>query len=359
MDPLPRHEAPPWWAQDQHPNIGPAEEGAEPLAAWLERAGGLPLFQGLALATQLLSALEFLHRHGEAHGDVHERNLRVTRSGRLVLSASDALPPSAQRDLRAAAAVAQRLLGSSATERPPELDAVLRRALSDEPHARFGSAEELSAALQQALGQPRWQRFSTAVGAPAQRGTGRRREHRPGLRRMGLVLAGVCAALAVWTFGWRGTVEPARLAAAPAAEPIALAPSRSLEPVRPDIAVGPAAPVEPLALLAPAAEQEANEPVPWVAPLRAAPLETMPVRHLPPPPPARAAQPRRVAASLPRPTPSPLQVCGDNLPLVRQMCLAWRCSTDEFRRHSVCVRLLAEQRLRDLDFAQRETRTGY
>jgi serine/threonine-protein kinase len=48
--------------------------------------GGLPASELHALARSLLSALDFIHRHGVVHGDITPRNIQLRRPGEAVLA---------------------------------------------------------------------------------------------------------------------------------------------------------------------------------------------------------------------------------------------------------------------------------
>jgi len=182
---------------------------AEPLAHYLARTGRLPALQGLALAVQLLSALESFHRSGLAHGGITPDHLFVSRGGRLVVpdpggqeqapsrrSVPHAAPGQEggpwidhRADLFAAAVVSYELLTGAAPfevsrgdqdwvsdhqtppsvrlfreELPLELDAVFQRALARQPDHRYRTAVELSAALQAAMPAPYWTRSPRAAG---------------------------------------------------------------------------------------------------------------------------------------------------------------------------------------------------
>ncbi|MEJ7930763.1 serine/threonine-protein kinase, partial [Ramlibacter sp. AN1015] len=157
----------------------------ETTAAYLARVGRLPPLHGLALAVQLLSALEFAHAHGLVHAAIHPEHLLVSRTGQLKLTgfgwsalAAGALRPGpfddprylapeqaagqpcdSRCDLYAAAVVAFELItgvhpfesdafgrGEPAQRQEPRtvrtvrrglptaLDAVFRRALAPDPH---------------------------------------------------------------------------------------------------------------------------------------------------------------------------------------------------------------------------------
>lgn len=199
-----------------HPNIATAGDRGEceTLRQYLARVGRLPAFQGLALVTQLLSALAFAHRQGRVHGAIHPQRLLVSRSGQLKVAfdaqgaaaalatqpgASDASPysapeqrlgqpPDPRADLYAAAVVAYEVLtgalplpaaDEAATgqherdamprairtlrpELPVTLDAVFQRALAPSPGARYSKAADLLDAFHVAFDPPMWERRPVA-----------------------------------------------------------------------------------------------------------------------------------------------------------------------------------------------------
>ncbi len=187
----------------QHPNLVAVHDGGwqdgmayvalalvdgEPLADVLARVGRLPVLQGLALAMQLLSAVEHAHARGVVHGALSGRHLLVARNGRLKVtgfgwaSAAPGAPAATVHgttaDLRAAAALAHLLLTGAAPggeglrpvrtlrpELPPELDAVFARALDAAHPCSYASAGLLASALRDAVRGPVWVR-----GAVPQRG---------------------------------------------------------------------------------------------------------------------------------------------------------------------------------------------
>lgn len=155
----------------------------ESLALYLARAGRLPVLQGLALAVQLLAALDTLHRSGTAHGNISLVSLRISRTGRLVVPLPSAVSAEVQprghrmqddpaADLFAAAVVvyalltgspvgaagARRSLHASRLELPSELEAVFARALASHANDRYPSAAQFAEALQASLPPPHWDR---------------------------------------------------------------------------------------------------------------------------------------------------------------------------------------------------------
>lgn len=202
----------------QHPNIAVADDrgDGETLRQYLARVGRLPAFQGLALVTQLLSALAFAHRQGRVHGAIDPQRLRVGRTGQLKVEGFDKVsaaaaqaprpgpcevspysapqqhegqPPDHRADLYAAAVVAYEVITGALPfkagdepapdgrpcsaralrpELPVALDAVFERALSHDPGARYPHALDLLAALQAALGDPMWERPPVVASAAVQ-----------------------------------------------------------------------------------------------------------------------------------------------------------------------------------------------
>ena len=165
-----------------------------PLTTHLERLPRLPTLQGLALAVQLLAVLSFAHARRQVHGAIQPDNLLVTHKGQLKVAgfgwaAGDpgarvpgrfhvpcylapeqgrGAPADARADLYSAALVARLLLGGGppnqpATDLSPKLAAVFARALAVQPQARYPDAAALCAALQEAVGEPVWDRPAVSV----------------------------------------------------------------------------------------------------------------------------------------------------------------------------------------------------
>jgi len=163
------------------------------LAQHLDQVGRLPALQGVALAAQLLSALDFVHRRQLVHGAIHPGNLLVSRTGQLKMAglgwAAAAAPGPKQpgpfgdraylapeqlggasadplSDLYGAARVVHELLaGRLAVAHAcaphaltAQVRAVFDRALAQDPRERYSTAADLSAALQAAVGAPMWER---------------------------------------------------------------------------------------------------------------------------------------------------------------------------------------------------------
>ena len=194
----------------EHRALTAAPVEGEPLARYLARVGRLPVLQGFALALQLLSAVDALHRQGAVHGRITASHLLVSSNGRLLLPDLDehmavatelgtvratsdvGVQAGQQRDVLAAAVVTYELLtGASPFEsngrhaglpgersespRPvrafrPELplrvDAVFERALAPSPGERYRTAAEFSEALQAAIPAPCWQRPAVPARRP-------------------------------------------------------------------------------------------------------------------------------------------------------------------------------------------------
>lgn len=280
----------------------------EPLARFRERVGELPVLQGLALAAQLLAALQFAHAQGFVHGAISPDHLLVSRSGQLKIGGwgwaaaapdkrGDASPyrspeqllgmPADQRaDLYAAAVVIYEILaggspwpsGGGSPGRVPQpvrtwraclplgLDAVFRRALAPEADARFDSAAALSAALQAAIGRPVWVRADAARrarSAPVPPALADRRA-----ARFELAFAAACFAAVAWT-------TSVLMGGSPAITPQAIAevtgPGASAGAGR-RVSSGPVGSV-PDATRAAAGAEPSRVPPPLVIPVEAPPAE--------------------------------------------------------------------------------------
>ena len=160
-----------------------------PLTTYLAGVGHLPVLQGLALSAQLLAALAFAHGRRQLHGAIQPGNLLVSRTGQLKVAGfgwaagepgapvpgrfhepcylapeqGRGAPADARADLYSAALVARLLLGGGPPDRPtaalpPKLAAVFERALAVQPRQRYRDAASLRAALQDAVGEPVWDR---------------------------------------------------------------------------------------------------------------------------------------------------------------------------------------------------------
>lgn len=287
-------------------------------------------------------------------------------------------------------------------ELPAALDDVFRRALARDPADRYGRAAELSVALQSASGAPLWERPAEPATVPAPASSvagavttseGARPERRhspeiavapsgavalpalPGARASAVELAVAAACLAA--IAWTASVfarpplppRPApfmaqAVSAQPQADPreddavrgVVVAPTMSMSmslapaPGAP-ASVGVEIPVEPMPHPRQADPQQAppvqmDDEMPSAADhamssrgsrLKSRPASESPSRDAP----VRVA--RRAA-----PARSSLD-CGQDLRIARDMCMAFRCATAEFRSHPVCVRMHAEQqRQRDV-----------
>jgi hypothetical protein len=196
----------------QSPFVATAWVQGQTLTRYRSQLGRLPAHQALAMAVQLLSALQQAHGRGVVHSRIHPDHLLVTCSGRLVVTGfgwmgefmrgSAPSPgacaylapeqvlgcePTALADLYSASVVAYELLtgtlpfpdadaaATSASLRrnprpvraarpalPASLDGLFERALAPDPHARIACAADLSLALQAAIGPPLWTRPALA-----------------------------------------------------------------------------------------------------------------------------------------------------------------------------------------------------
>jgi hypothetical protein len=128
----------------------------EPLSAFLARAGRIPVFQGLALVLQLLSAIEHAHARRVVHATIDVDHVQVMRTGQLKLPPDGwSLSADRQPNLEAAARIAQVLLsGVCNPHRRRLLDEVLLRAQGQDPDARYQRADEFAHALMAAAGLP-------------------------------------------------------------------------------------------------------------------------------------------------------------------------------------------------------------
>lgn len=403
--------------------------GARPLAEHLATAGRLPVLHGLALAVQLLAVLDHAHATEGPHGAVSDRSVFVTRGGRIELCRSAACEPPApphaapeqlggqpadvRSDVYAAGLLAYELIvGRAPFARPgtppawpartarPDLpvavDAVFRRALAQDPALRHPGAQALSAALQEAVGVPVWERapachapaaapMPAPVAAPRRAWMPRRRQALQAAWAGGLVAAAVSgfllarpgapaprqelaavqpAAPAVRT--QQTAVPPLALAHAPQVTPDAApaaphAGSVSTRKVQPPPTLAPTPPAAATVVQGPAAARPAARPAPQrpavVEPARATVrAATVPPRlaqsDLPearPQPPVAVAtrEPTRRMARADRGDPvervavAVAPQCQQGLAIAQDLCLALRCALAEFRRHPVCVRFQA------------------
>jgi hypothetical protein len=429
--------------QATHASEPDGHEEDESLREYLARAGKVPAMQGLALALQLLAWLDVCHRRGLVHGDVRPEQIRVTRAGRLRMvrplsepgeppqpaggeySAPELLlgqPPSHPADLYAASIVSYELLTGTTPFRadpsspqpafppsaarpglPPALDAFFRRALAQEPQHRFATAEDMSSAMQAAMGLPIWDRkqlvtrpaFTAAPvrarpTAPAEVHTSRTHHARGHRRRAGAALAAGLAAVVALSWLWPAGQEPDRAAVQPQVaqthatrEPAARAP---VEPeratpvpatiVQPDPVQAapltlptPTVPVQ--AALDPDREQVVTQRMgaapaqPRVAPAVAqspvaGPAEdaarAAPVRHAYADPQAGQRQ-REARVTVPRRAvvhASTGPQCGDRTSLPGELCSAVQCMRHDLRNHPLCVRMHAEARTRHVLAEPRE-----
>jgi hypothetical protein len=407
---------------------------ARPLAEHLATAGRLPVLHGLALAVQLLAVLDHAHATEGPHGAVSDRSVFVTRGGRIELCRAAACeppgPPHAapellagqpadvRSDVYAAGLLAYELIAGRAPfarpgmppswparvarpDLPVAVDAVFRRALAQEPALRPPSAQALSAALQEAVGVPVWERAPArrvparaAATTPAAAPRGPRVPQRRHALRAAWAAGLVTAAVAGFLLARPGVpvpqlpsrelalVEPAvplvqtprpevpPLAVgpapqvtqapppAPASQPRGTATARHAPPAH---ALAPSAPAAALVARAPAAVPAAARPAPPPPAVREPAREPVRVAAVPPrlaareaaetrpqPPVAVATrEPARRAARAERSDPvervavAVAPQCQQGLAIAQDLCLALRCALAEFRRHPVCVRFAA------------------
>lgn len=419
----------------QHPNIvrviDAAREGdaafvvtewvdGDRLPLFLARTQRLPTLHGLALVLQLLSALEFAHRHDQVHGAIEPGQLIVEPCGRLRVAGFGvpALLPghaaSVQTDLYSAAVVAHLLLcgempGGECVRMPSGLHAVFARALAAEPERRFADAAALSAALRDAVGEPTWDPQQRQVAAPVAKPAAetiskepvpamsvpkasatwvetadiwqlassagpdpepevpvRQADARVVRRRPFFIAAGLAALLVVAALAVRqeGTQGPLDIAGVDAHEEVIVErPSQAVAQVT-DVFEPSRSPAMPSSTAettgTPPALQVAAAPP--VAENRPAPQRMGAAPELKS---VRAEQGRR-AAPLPARRGPALRTaslrrgndlgCQQDFAFTREVCTALRCVTVEFRRHPTCMRLSAHQRAVN---AQRELLGGH
>jgi non-specific serine/threonine protein kinase len=182
--------------------------GGETLAERLRRAGPFPVAEAVAIAVEVSRALEAAHALGIVHRDLAPRNVKLVDGQVKVLDfgiaqaagMAELTPPGGfagtpaysapertsgmadgsdpRSDLYSVGAVLYTLLAGHAptnipgvglpplTDVPPVVEHILARCLDPQPARRYGSAADLTAALNDALGD-------TAVrGAPRARATG-------------------------------------------------------------------------------------------------------------------------------------------------------------------------------------------
>lgn len=362
---------------------------AEPLRQHLARAGRLPVLHGLALVVQMLCVLQRAHGKGQVHGGLSLDSLLITPCGSIQLCEPTApareptpsMPPEQiagaaadeRSDIYSAGIIAYELLAGtsplSASHRawppraarqdlPVAIEAVFRKALAEDPARRYSSVQDLSVALQEAIGTPRWDR----AGAPMPNtrhgpATGTRQRARPswlgqagaGLRWRTLGVGAACAmtvvAIAATMLGSRST-EPPALQAALMVEPVeSLDTTESLEPVGTVWQIAPAA----------GAEDRHVEPAGSQAEL--APDRVTPEADGAPAEPRRGGRARTIARAAPvAPTSarrlnaaearSPMSQCSDNPGFAREFCVSLQCATASFRHHPTCTRLHAEAQVR-------------
>jgi serine/threonine protein kinase len=204
------------------------------------RAGPVPRERALRWLREAAAAVDAAHARGVVHRDLKPANLllddddrvqvadfgiasvddaaeRLTLTG-TILGTAGYLAPEQARGERATAAsdrysltvVACELLTGHrppANEAPPRLAAVLERGLAERPDARFSSAAELVAAIEESLDEAP----ATAVFAPTDetartailrrhRATGRAR--RLGRTLVATLVAALLAAIAILAFGY-------------------------------------------------------------------------------------------------------------------------------------------------------------
>lgn len=396
-----------------------ASDGDELLSQFLARAGTLPLFQGLALASQLLWSLDTLHRRGRVHGSIDAHTLVVSRTGRLKVlrpavapvlpDCSVTQPPAGPElaevqvgqssDLHAAAVVTCDLLGRpkhsgqvpqdgpSRAALPPHLEAVLQRALSPIPGERYATAAEFSAALHRAVPAPCWDRSAPVRGRPD--ASGADGHHRVAVRseavrvpshpqtsgpakrrrRLGWAL-GIATACALVGVGagvlspLRGGVRPTAssrsdaVPAQPMLRPASSQPQAGTTTNTAAVAIPSAAqpPVAPVRAAARAPDPDGSSAVgsgstagmhaavDGAPRLARAQDQEQPRRreHRPSDVTRLAALRQRLPHATHAMSPDPEQACGQDLVAARQLCVAIRCATAEYRQHPVCVRMHAE-----------------
>jgi len=356
----------------------------EPLSAFLARAGRIPVFQGLALVLQLLSAIGHAHARRVVHATIDVDHLQVTRTGQLTLPPDGwSLSADQQPNLAAAARIAQVLLSGVCTpHRRRLLDEVLLRAQGQDPDARYQRADEFAHALMAAAGLPVGSRPSGIEHrAPAQqeppspvpvakpdpqlvpvrapRKSVPRRRLVSGLGTASFVVAMLVPSLisnSNFTAKQDAPVSTVTLllevpAAPPSPQRVSLAPSAAP-------AVVPPAAVQP--------PPAAKEPRPTARDRRdpnAVPSRSVASRHA-----KRAAVPQATTAS--RPAPSARQVrtsmsraaparaarpkapraltaasgCASDWRIARDICEVQQCRRPDLRNTPVCMRILAQQR---------------
>lgn len=354
----------------------------EPLSAFLARAGRIPVFQGLALVLQLLSAIEHAQARGMGHAAIDLEHVQVTPGGQLKLPAGGwSLSSDRQPNLEAAARIAQVLLcGACPPHMRRALDEVLLRAQGPDPEARFRRADEFTLALLAAAGRPVWRRTPAMeravlaesgsaspvpVSKPSATHALGRAPRKPLHRRLpgrNLVAACLVAALLVphligdGTFTGSkdapgsGVLLPLGASTAPVAPArVALAPVAAASPVEPSpvppspVAPSPTAPsIDHAAAVAP--PSMASQPVARTA------IRQRATRARPTPSArqARATKPATTRARAARPRIAPALTAASGCPydprIARDLCKAQQCSRTELRHHPVCVRMRAEQR---------------
>ena len=357
----------------------------EPLSAFLARAGRIPVFQGLALVLQLLSAIEHAHARRMVHATIDADHVQVMRTGQLKLPPDGwSLSADRQPNLEAAARIAQVLLSGACTpHRRGLLDEVLLRAQAQDPDARYQRADEFAHALMAAAGLPVGSRpCAIAHPAPAQREPPRpvpatkpeprlapaRAPRKPvPRRRLASVLgaASFVAAMLVpslisnsnFTAKQDTPVSTVTLPleappAPPSPQRVSLAPlpARTVEPPPPAVEPPPAARVrrptapDPHDAKAVPSRSVASRPANRVA----VPQPTTASRPAPSARPVRTsmsrAAPTRAARTKAAPALTAAAGCPYDWRIARDFCEAQQCRRADLRNQPVCKRILAQQR---------------
>jgi hypothetical protein len=341
----------------------------EPLSAFLARAGRIPVFQGLALVLQLLSALEHAHARRLVHATPDVEHVQVTRAGLLKLPPDGwSLSADRQPNLEAAARTAQVLLsGVCMPHRRRLLDEVLLRAQGQDPDARYPSADAFAHALMVAAGLPAGSRLSAIERPgpaqleppspvpvakpdpqPAPARAPRRPVHR---RRLGAVLGAAAFVAAMLLpnlssnddFTAKKDTPGSAMTLPLGAPPAPAGPQRvALTPSAPPALEAPPAAVEP-----PPAAPDTQDP--RVVPSRSSAAQPavrvavpQPTTVARPAPPVRKVRTR--SAGVPVRAPTAASGCPYDSRIARDLCEVHQCRRTDLRNTPVCKRILADQR---------------